>query len=94
MKTIPSITSSNWRNAETMVAAFTEAAEKAERELAQAEKELRAAAELWGTAKRVAAGTFVSELRHQSNLQKVADMIPNGFMAADENFPARRHLRK
>lgn len=94
VKMIPSITSSNWRNAETMVAAFTEAAENAERELAQVEKELRAAAGLWGTAKRVAAGTFVSELRHQSNLQKVADMIPNGFMAADENFPARRHLRK
>lgn len=94
VKTIPSISSSNWRNAEIMVTSFTEAAEKAERELAQAEKELRAAAELWGTAKRVAAGTFVSELRHQSNLQKVADMIPNGFMAADENFPARRTLKR
>ena len=87
LRKYPSITAGNWRSVETMISNCREQAAKAAEELAQAEAELKNAAELYTLAERVYAGVYVQELVNSEREAREAAEYPSGTIAADNQVP-------
>ena len=87
LRKYPSITADNWRNVEDMISNCRAQAAKAAEELAQAEAELKEAADLYTLAERVYAGSHVQIMVNAEREARSAEEIPNGTYAADNNVP-------
>ena len=87
LRKYPSITAGNWRNVETMISNSRAQATKAAEELAQAEAELKEAAELYTLAERVYSGAHIQIMVNAETEARSAADVPNGTYAADNNTP-------
>ena len=87
LRKYPSITAGNWRNVETLISNSRAQAAKAAEELAQAEAELKEAAELYTLAERVYSGAHIQIMVNAETEARSAADVPNGTYAADNNTP-------
>ncbi len=87
LRKYPSITAGNWRNVETMLSNSRAQAAKAAEELAQAEAELKEAAELYTLAERIYSGAHIQIMVNTEKEARSAEAVPNGTYAADNNTP-------
>jgi hypothetical protein len=82
-KSYPSINAENWKRVYNLVADQKKVVEDLQSKLAQAETELKEAAELAGTAERVFGTTFVQDAIRRCNCEKVGQYLPNGSFTPD-----------
>lgn len=87
LRQYPSITADNWRNVENMIAVCRAQTKRTADDLAQAEAELKEAAELYTLAERVYSGAHVQILVNAETEARSAADVPNGTYAADNNTP-------
>ena len=83
LKGYPSINPENWKRVYDLVADEKKTAEDLQSKLAQAEAELKEAAEIAGVAERVFGTTFVQDAIHRRNCEQVGDCLPNGSFTPD-----------
>ncbi len=83
LKGYPSINAGNWKRVYDLVADEKKTAEDLQSRLAQAEAELKEAAEIAGIAERVFGTTFVQDAIHRRNCEQVGDCLPNGSFTPD-----------
>ena len=87
LRKYPSISAGNWRKVETLISNSRAQAVKAAEELAQAEAELKEAAELYTLAERVYSGAHIQIMVNAETEARSAEAVPNGTYAADNNTP-------
>lgn len=86
MKYHPLIHADNWERVYLLVAQEKQAYEDLQKQLAVAERELKAAADLVGTAERVFGKTFVQDIIDRDGYQKAAKYLPNGAFTPNGQF--------
>lgn len=83
LKGYPSINAENWKRVYNLVADQKKVVEDLQSKIAQAETELKEAAELAGTAERVFGTTFVQDAIRRCNCEDVGEYLPNGSFTPD-----------
>jgi hypothetical protein len=83
LKGYPSINAENWKRVYDLVADQKKAVEDLQSKLAQAEAQLKEAAELAGVAERVFGTTFVQDAIRRCNCEEVGEYLPNGSFTPD-----------